>query len=343
MFPDYVVPPSHVQLKQNSVRGQAANAFSYDHPQLRFGYTIKRNTPETPTNGESDTYDVLVPITHPSGSTTMIVRACQTMNLLGSIADTSRTVYRTPDNYSGILDEQALQQCSKVLVLFLNGRTTDPVIIGALQHPSQTAGHKEDTNNLAIVVNGMSFTIDNEGQFRVQYASKTLSDGSPADEDISATSGSHVQFNKDGSITIATGTDKPQSVTLSPDGSISVISDKSVSITTKDTTVKSADSILLDSAKVTIGDGSQKMLRGSAYRQAESAMLGTLKQSLNTAATQLVAQGAILNALSTALGLGPTGGAPVTMAGSALTSAVVAITDFEAKSGQYLSEAHSLE
>lgn len=335
---DQVVFPSYLDFVSMNDLASSGSSMAFDNAKLRIGFTIKKRLPNTETEGLTPTYDVLLPY----DNTFIMARGCRPMSLLGSIADHSHLEYRTPDNYNGRLDEQALKQCSRVLVLFLNGRMTDPIILGALQHPLKEGVSRETAIPLKIDLNGVQVSIDNDGQFRLQYNSKTNFDGTPANEDSNSQGGSYVLLDSQGNIKVSTGGDNPQSITLNSDGSIATTAQESITVQAKTLNSTYSESAKIDTPKLTVGNGGQKMVKGTTYRQAESQMLQVVKQAIETAGTQLTLQGTILNALSSALGLGPTGGAPVTAAGSALASAAVAIADFEAKSSQYLAE-HELD
>lgn len=327
-FPDYAIP-THDEYVPNhkSPYDVIYNSFS-----LRVGYAIRKHYPED-NNLEYQngiTYDVVCIGSDGIGPVNIYVyNRCPVASFLGSVADKQSVVLRTADVTDDKLTQDTINKSTKVLVLCINGRNTHGVIVACLPHLTNNDTLKKDGNNLQFEFNGINININKDGELKLLYKSPTAADSSPLDKNAAKSSGSYLQFAKDGSINLQTGGDSPAS---------------KINLTYQDIlTVSNTKKIHLDTPAVEIGAASQGMVRGNQFRDDLSSFLNSLSNNLQDIALQLTQTGAVIGALTTALGMGPSGGQGLIQAALDLGKVIGDITKFEAGKSSHVSTKHKLE
>ncbi len=253
---------------------------------------------------------------------------CLMNNVFGGAADQCRWTPRVPDSPSTTVtyneNNGGIALGSKVLLLCLNGETSEAYIIGGLHDKDFKDDKAKDLgHHYFSIFNGISCFIDKDGQLTVTYGGKTKIDGKKDDEAKDEQVGSYVKFSKNGNIEVS---DK--------DGKNAVIIDHE----NKKVLVKREDEFV-------VGDGEDKMLRGSSFRDAQKQMNQKVQKLLDQASQQ---QQQAATALTTAAGkiLGPfmsaaaaadfaQAGAFGIAASQLLKQAAEAIGAFEQAAGQH--------
>jgi hypothetical protein len=119
----------------------------------------------------------------------------------GSVADYFEHKKRLPKDSKKVSRSGSLkeQEGTIVLLLCLDGSSEKAIIISSLHHPSRKTKLNKDTF-AAGAMNGIEWSINEDGGFTVVFKGKTTADGKPADEKIG---GSNIRIEKDGSIQIS--------------------------------------------------------------------------------------------------------------------------------------------
>ena len=156
---------------------------------------------------------------------------------------------------------------SKVLFLCINGETAFPIIIRGLPDPKDQSQKAVDLKDGEVQYttefNGITTEINKDGEYTLTYGGKTDIEGkTDADDDVR---GTFINFDKDGGLTFS---DQK--------------SDNSLYINHKDGQVE-----VQRKNKFILGDGADKMLRGTSFRDAETSMHSTM-QGIYKSMAQLV-------------------------------------------------------
>lgn len=135
-------------------------------------------------------------------ATPRIVYGCTLQNVFGGGAD--RCVYTLrPD--ANKKDTTDIGLGATVLLAFVNGQTSNAVIIGCIKNIRVGDKNKKDTDtghHYEWEFNGHRVLVDKEGQTTLSYNGPTKIDGTPADSVEEDKVGSKVVFDKSGSINI---------------------------------------------------------------------------------------------------------------------------------------------
>ena len=156
---------------------------------------------------------------------------------------------------------------SKVLFLCINGETAFPIIIGGLPDPKDQSQKAVDLKDGEVQYttefNGITTEINKDGEYTLTYGGKTDIEGkTDVDDDVR---GTFINFDKDGGLTFS---DQK--------------SDNSLYINHQDGQVE-----VQRKNKFILGDGADKMLRGTSFRDAETSMHSTM-QGIYKSIAQLV-------------------------------------------------------
>lgn len=234
---------------------------------------------------------------------------------------------------------------SKVLILCINGETSQAVIVGGLQD-TPTVETKEDGHHRFTEFNGVRTEINDSGELTTTFKGATKADGTLRDDADANASGTTFQLTKDGSASLQ---HDGQSVTIDfPNKGLNLAADQTVNIT---------------GANIKVGGEAavDALVRGTSYRTAEQTMHQTQLAALDAAISALGnVSAAISTAASAMAGVSAVPGSPLSplapaAAGlalavpgigaivTALQTVAQSITTFESGSQPYLSSKHTVE
>ena len=91
---------------------------------------------------------------------------------------------------------------TKVVIAFINGNYTNPIIIGALQHDRQPVTTRKEGVQRRGEFRGMQYLIDKDGAFTLKYNGSPNPDGS-FESAVAKTSGTTINIDKQGILTIS--------------------------------------------------------------------------------------------------------------------------------------------
>jgi hypothetical protein len=323
--------PSHTKL---AARERFHDGHVFDDVALRYGEIQTIITPDMPRSRTKKfiEYDVYCQYRARNKSANgRMYQNCLLANPLGGLADYAMWTLRGEDSATKDTNNR-LGKGSKVLILCVNGETTQAVIIGGMRDQADD-GTKTDVKDLGHhldwVFNGVRAFIDKDGALTVTYGGKTTIDGKLDSNVDKKTVGTKLVFMKDGSWSVATADpddDKKQEQHVFLDHANHVIDVKAKKGYTL--TVDDGTAAIKASKGLKVGEATDNMLLGSSYRKAEKQMFQKLAQMLQQAAIQLNAAGATPMAPGATL-------AQLAAAGALLIQASQAVSGFEQQaSGQ---------
>ena len=196
-------------------------------------------------------YDVMT-IQHENTAT---YKNCFAADGFGGVADFYNKKLRKPKDAKKVKDSGSMkkQNGSMVLLLCIDGRSEQGIIISHLSHSDRTKGKltKELGHHLEGEFNGINWKVDKDGALTLTFNSATDNDGKPAD---TAAAGSTFKIEKDGSIEAADGNKekiridkKEKTISVTAEKDISVTTDANANITAKkNVSVKSTADLLAD-------------------------------------------------------------------------------------------------
>lgn len=232
-------------------------------------------------------YDVLVGEKNNGTAASRLYSNCVVSSLFGGQGDTFVWTPRF-DPSPTINKGDITGTGSKVLLLCLNGQTTNAIIIGAVRDDNDKTEVKytKDQNpghHLLWNFNGIEAAINDDGEIKVTYKGKTKNDGSlDADEDAV---GTFIRLIKNGNLELSTpGED--QTFILNHDGK--TIETKAnegwnVEVSNGRSTIKSDG--------LSIGAATDATLLGETHRIAQQALHTELMALLVAAATEIASIG----------------------------------------------------
>jgi hypothetical protein len=274
---------------------------------------------------------------------------CFLMNSFGGIAD--KLTYTLRADPKSKNKDDMLSAGSKVLVLCINGSSTNPVIVGGIRDSRKT--EKKDSedlgHNLFFEFNGLQATINDSGELQVKFRGKTKENGNLDPSANSGAEGTSILFDKDGNIKLATPNDdqkieishKDKKININAksecninvSGSANINASGSINLTTTSTcNLTAAGMVTIMSPGVSIGMATDATLKGSSFRNAQQDMHNNLKGALDGVAAALNTAASMLtwNIPGAAAALGSAAGS--------LGAASSALQSFESKSSQFLSD-----
>lgn len=319
---DNSVVPSFQGLKRTGV---AADTGNMSNLALRMGEVKAIVYPDDPLSITKTFVEYSVEVQHRDGrgaGTTSKYVGCLVANLFGGAADVFRYTLRKDDQSDTGKDGVGVG--SKVLLLCVNGQTTRAMIVGGLRDlktDAEQTDTKDDGHNLFFEFNGISFRVNKDGEARVQFRGPTKVDGTldtdaGADEKQGPTT---VEFLKNGNLKVYTKDDKQHLLidhankkadflfdeewsvkvnkkvteeygdkwTVTAGSSIAIESKKAVRFKASDDwTMTAGGNIRLKSPGTLIGDATDFMLLGTAYRQAQQTLHNQLSSGFQTLVTQ---------------------------------------------------------
>ena len=159
----------------------------------------------------------------------------------GGIADFFNKKLRPTSNKKETLNKTELknQNGSIVLLMCIDGKAEQAIIVGSIDHPDRQHGKltKDKGHHLEGEFNGVNWSIDKNGALTVTFKSATDNDGKPQD---TKAGGANLKIEKDGSIQASDGNketiriDKTKkTISIAAESDISATSDANVNLTAK--------------------------------------------------------------------------------------------------------------
>lgn len=287
---------------------------------------------------------------------------CIVSNLFGSFADILTFTLRA-DKVGD--QETGIGTGSKVLVLCVNGKTTQGVIIGGSRDTgteTQRVDKKDDGHNLKFAFNGIHVGINKDGELRVEYYGATDANGDLLSSADSNASGSSLVFSKDGSVKVFTAAGdqfihldhKNKKIDIHANKEWNVTSDDTIdltatgqmTLTAKTCSIDMDDRAFIRTAGLYVGTASDATLLGETFRRNQGQMHTTMSSTLDSLGGLISTAATNLQVAATLLKIPVAGPAlssvPLQLAATALNGAgpmfnalSAAIKTFEA--GNYLS------
>lgn len=320
-LPDGSVVPSFQAI---DYRGAAQPTGHLNNLALRMGEVREVIYPSDTRSITKRFTEYTVEVQHRDGSapgTTAKYYGCIVANLFGGGADQVRYTLRPPENSS---DRKArkdgMDVGSKVLLLCVNGQTTRAMILGGLRDlitNDQDADKKEDGHHYFSEFNGISYSINDAGEYTLKFRGATKVDGTLRGEDHGPTT---VQLLKDGSFKVSDAggqvvhvdhankrihleADQEWSVKVNGKGTESYGS--SYECTAGSTlTLNATGNSYIKSAGLMVGAATDAVLLGTRYRIAEAALhqgMGAQLQALAAALPGIALANPLLAPLISAL------------------------------------------
>jgi hypothetical protein len=333
---DNTVVPSFQGLRR---RGVAEDTGNLSNLALRMGEVRDIVYPDDDRSISKAFIEYSVEVQHRDGrrpGTTSMYLGCTISNLFGGAADVFRYTLRKDDQSKE--SKEGVGVGSKVLLLCVNGQSTRAMIIGGLRDTKtneEDVDDKEDGHNLYFEFNGISFTINKDGEATMAFRGPTKVDGD-LDKDAGAddkNGPTTISILKNGNLYVYTK-DEKQSILIDHENKKAAFvfdSEWDVKVSGK-IALTADDNVTIKSKGVLIGDATDKMLLATTYRSAEQTLHNQLVAGLNQLS-------AAISSFATALGPTPAAPAAASLAPAVVgcTSMVSAIQSFEAQAQTYLS------
>lgn len=197
------VIPSNLKIREDD---PSYDGLAFDNIRLRVGEVQKIVYPNDAANISKKFIEYNVFVSHYENGTfvNIIYNNCTLMNLFGGLAD--KVEYTLRESDSATKRNFSLGLGSKVIILCINGKRSNPVIIGGIRDQQDTSESKltKDNNqghHFHSVFNGIDFLINKDGELTVTYKGKTNNNGTTNVPDTQ--SGSFIKMSKEGNITIS--------------------------------------------------------------------------------------------------------------------------------------------
>lgn len=296
---------------------------------------------------------------------------CRVVNLLGGAADKCRYTLRPDPNATPV--GQVFGTGSKVLVLCLAGEKNRGYIVGGIREDSHVDTLAEG-HNWYWEFNGISESIDKDGQYTLQFAGPTKVDGSPDTSGGVQSSDwpTTLAITKDGSLEIYTKNRNQffkldhanKKVTFQADSeyniqvngkqisnvtgsvdwtfgnkcSIAISNDTKIDVSGGKLDVSASGKMTIKTAGVAVGAATDNWPLFTTYRKAQAQLHQKLEQYLLQASVALASAGASMaTPVTGAVAAGPN----ILQAGTALAQAMAALVSFEAQGIQFESMKNS--
>lgn len=197
---DGTVIPSHLEI-ESTPPYSAGDSFS--NVKLRFGEVQKVTYPK---DDDSSTkqfveYDVYVQERSNGTGNGRLYKHCLMINPFAGLADKAIWTLRGSNSINSP-QKNRRGHGSKVLVLCINGETSNAVIIGGLRDQDDQTEADVDSHHLEAIFNGVGFSINKDGEFSVTFNGPTDIDGNLQDGIDQKTVGASITFSKDGKIIV---------------------------------------------------------------------------------------------------------------------------------------------
>lgn len=323
ILPDNTVVPSGQNAYG---RGSPQDIGFFSNVALRMGEVKDIVYPDDPKSITKTLVEYSVEVQQRDGrraGTTRVYTGCLTMNLFGGVADTFRYTLRKDDQSN--TGKDGIGVGSKVLLLCVNGQTTRAMIVGGLRDlkvDDQQKDLKDDGHNLFFEFNGFSVRINKDGEAKIAFRGATKIDGTldtdaGADDKKGPTT---VEFLKNGNLKVYTKDDKQHvlidhenkkadflfdeewkvkvnkkvtedygdSWTCTAGSTITIESKKDVLFKAADGTwtMQASGNAKILSSALLVGDATDKMIKGTTYRNAQQTMNNDIASEFQTLVQQ---------------------------------------------------------
>lgn len=213
---------------------------------------------------------------------------CYTSSMFGGVADKFRFTYRKQQKAT----KTGLGEGSKVVILCINGNTSNALIIGGLRDgvndkendPEDDLGH-----HLRWEFNGLLVNIDKDGQFLCHRRGPTDETGKVL-KDFEDDGGAFIQLNQAGDVDLVDGGDGNNTIKLDHRNDHIGIEAAKGSITVKckdEINVETTDQFINLKAKRGVNIGSagadEPLVKGKTMRQDQKTLHNKVKSSLQMA------------------------------------------------------------
>ncbi len=208
--------------------GYEGGGGAFENTTLRPGEIQEILYPDDPRNLSKRFIEYRVYVQHRENGTAVVkmYENCMLLNSLGGRVDKLTYTLRADSSSSKSASSEKVNSGlgSKVLLLCVNGETSNAVIIGGLRDDKDDKDSKDAGHNLHFSFNGVECTIDKEGQLTLQVSGPTDAEGNA---NGSGGLPSTVKVEKDGTISASTG---GASISIGGSGAITIKADKNVEI-----------------------------------------------------------------------------------------------------------------
>lgn len=295
---------------------------SFDNVHLRHGEVIEVILPNDKRSVSKKFQEYKVLVQHRGGdgaASSIVYQNCYVSNIFGGAGDLLKFTFRPKT----IEDTAGLGQGSKVVILCLNGETSNALIIAGLRDGGNTTA-ADGTNlghHLIFSFNGIDFIINDDGELSLRFSGATKADGSLRDGVQATNSGTFFKMTKDGSMDLGNGKEhlavdhQNNVVTIQADQDINVDALKGalkvhtgaeihMESDNKGITLKSPDNQVFDTPKgVLVGSPSaaQAFMLGTRFRSDLTTQNTTLMSAILTAETAVIAAQALCTAIGVAI------------------------------------------
>jgi hypothetical protein len=219
---------------------------------MRVGEVVKVIYPEDPESVTSKFIEYNVMVQHSENGTavTKIYNHCILINSLGSKADSSYHTLRPKDSLLKSPAETSAIKAgygSKVLILCINGKSHDAIIIGGIRDDSDSdKGKKAKGHHLSWEFNGVHIDINDDGSFSLEKKGATKSDGTQDPKTPEVARQTKISVDSDGSFKVNTKDDKQTVIIDNKAGTITVKGDKRLTLNAKNIDIgQGADEFML--------------------------------------------------------------------------------------------------
>jgi hypothetical protein len=358
---DLTCVPSFLGVRS---RGRSDYGRPFANIALRQGEVKKIVYPTDPASISKKFTEYVVEVNQSDGTdigNLMVYTGVTVANLFGGGGDRIEYTLRADDGTQ--TTEAGTGNGSKVLLLCLNGQTSNAVIIGGIRnYKYDNKDQKEDGHYLNFIFNGLGVNIDQNGAFTLTFQGKTDNLGNLlGDDDTQPTT---VSIDEKGTFRASTK-DENQSLTIdNDDKKIQIQADEKLEVqVNKDllmdaggkasfTVTETADVevgealtvtcleainvaasglVSISSPGVVLGSGSEAMPKFSTYRAAESQNNAKIIAALNQMTAALAGVANSLTAAAAALSTGIPG---INAAGGALGAAAIGVAQIAGAVGQ---------
>lgn len=199
--------PSHMMMASSEDRVSSAFGYVDGDNGMHTGFVVAIHYPTDDgyDSAKIITYDIVAAVSVQGGGKTWLTyrNARWGAGTFGSIADFTRARLNVPKGWvnGAEFTQEMMVQSSYVAFFCENGRSTNPVIVGLLEHPLLFDDSKELGHYWAQTFNGFSIGIDKDGQYSATFTGAILDPETNAYiEAPEATTGTTILMDKEGSI-----------------------------------------------------------------------------------------------------------------------------------------------
>lgn len=277
ILPDGTVVPEHFGVESSTQSGGAGDSFS--NFLLRPGEVDSIVYPDDPKSLSKSVLEYRVLVRERANGTVVsrYYDNCVLSNCFGGLADQCYYTFR----YENVGNKKSsLALGSKVLLLCVNGEYVNAIILGGLRDPkdssqSKWTKDKSPGHYYKWIFNGVTVSVDDDGQYSIEYGGKTDANGE-LNKDVDEDSvGTTIALLKDGTFVAKTKDDEQYVKINHADHKIEVKakSEHNLEVTEGKSVIKASDG-------VHVGDATDNWPLFSTYRRNEQQMHAQLQTFL---------------------------------------------------------------